>query len=256
MENGTRGMRALERGLAVLRAFSEQQCPQTVSNLARATELDRAVTRRVLATLEGLGYVQNRGGKFALRAKVLELGYSYLTSDPLAQVCREHLVEFSRTVNESCSAGVLEHHRVVYVATAQVRRIAGPSLTVGTSHVPYLTSVGRVLLASCDDQMLADYLAAEQLVAATDRTTTDTAELKDIITDVRENGWSLVDQELEGGVIGLAVPVCAPTGEVPVAINVTTHSTRVSAERAQDELLPQLREGRDNIERDLTYALT
>jgi IclR family pca regulon transcriptional regulator len=81
-EQSAPSMRALVRGLAVIKFFTGLEEPATISDISRGTGFDRAVVRRILSTLETLGYVDRKGTEFALNPSVLELGYSYLSSDP------------------------------------------------------------------------------------------------------------------------------------------------------------------------------
>src|SRR5919199_598179 len=77
---GAHFVQSLERGLAVIRAFSAERPQLTLSEVARATGLDRAAARRFLLTLADLGYVHSDGRSFMLAPRVLELGYAYLSS--------------------------------------------------------------------------------------------------------------------------------------------------------------------------------
>src|SRR5581483_11456974 len=100
-------VRSLERGLAVIRAFDAEHPALTLSEVARATGLTRAAARRFLHTLVELGYVRNNGRLFALRPRVLELGYAYLSSLGLPEIALPHLETLVTTVHESSSVSVL-----------------------------------------------------------------------------------------------------------------------------------------------------
>lgn len=245
------GVRALERGLAVIRSFSDKDRPLTMAEVARESGLDRAVVRRILGSLERLGYLSVQDGRFALRARVLELGYSYLSSDPLPRIAAEHLRPFADRIGESCSAGVLENDTVIYIARAEVRRISGPTLAVGTAIAPYLSTIGRVLLAELDDGGLEQYLRTAALRPLTDRTITDPEVLRAELHRVREQQYCVIDQELELGVLAAAVPIRYRSGRLAMAINVTSHTSRASVPSVTDELLPALRTVQQAMQVDL-----
>ena len=126
-------VQSLERGLAVLRAFSSAEPELTLSDVARRTALSRATARRLLLTLLELGYVATDGRVFKLRPRVLDLGYAYLSSLAVADLAVPTMEDLSRRFRESSSAAVLDGTEIVYVARVAVNRIMSISLAVGLS---------------------------------------------------------------------------------------------------------------------------
>lgn len=255
-ENGgaAPGMRALERGLTVLRYFTGHDTALSISEIARGTGFDRAVVRRVVGTLAALGYVGHRGGGYVLLPSVLELGYAYLSSDPLPQLVQPRLDDLSAQTNESSSFGVLHSQRVIYLARAQIKRITGTGLAVGSVMEPHLTSIGRTLLAYQNEADTEAHLTSIVLEPLTSRTTTSVDELRRVLTEVRENEYCLIDSELEEGLVALAVPIRGGAGNVLGAVNLTTHTTRLSADDLKHTMLADLRTCASVIEADIRHA--
>ncbi len=156
-------VQSLARGLAVIRAFGPDRDRLTLSDVAKATGLDKSVTRRLLVTLSRLGYVASDGRKFSLRPRVLELGYGYMSDLGLAALALPHLDQLTARLRESSSVAVLDGHQIVYVARAQARRIMTETVSVGTRLPAYATSTGRVLLAALPRQEREHYLAHASL---------------------------------------------------------------------------------------------
>lgn len=233
-------VQSLERGLAVIRAFDADHPELTLSDVARATGLTRAAARRFLHTLVQLGYVRSDGRLFALRPRVLELGYSYLSSLSLPEVALPHMERLVEKVHESSSLSVLDGDEVVYVARVPTKRIMTVAISVGTRFPAYATSMGRVLLAHSDPEWLTTYLAGVKMQPLTRQTVTDPKKMWALLERVRTQGYCLVDQELEEGLRSIAVPVRDKTGEVVAAMNVSAHISRGSAEAIRKELLPAL----------------
>lgn len=248
---GTHFVQSLERGLAVVRAFSAERPSLTLSEVARETELTRAAARRFLLTLVDLGYVRTNGRLFTLTPKVLELGYAYVASAGLPDVAQPHLEDLSARVRESASASVLEGDDVLYVARVATSRIMAVAITVGTRFPASATSMGRVLLAGHDAAELTAYLERVELKPLTRFTITDPGELRSEIARVREQGYAIVDQELEEGLRSLAVPIRDDAGRVIAAVNVSAHANRSSIEDVRRDLLPALLETASRIESDL-----
>lgn len=242
-------VQSLDRGLAVIRALSEAE-PLTVSEVARETDLTRATARRFLLTLQQLGYARVDGGRFSLTARVLELGYAYLSSLSLPQVAQPHLVRLVERVHESSSLSVLDGPDVVYVARVPTQRIMTVTISVGTRFPAYATSMGRVLLAALEPAELDAILEAAELRPITAGTVTSATELRAVLERVARQGWALVDQELENGLRSIAVPIRGAGGTVVAAVNVSTHATRTSLDVMRRVLLPALQDAAAAIERD------
>lgn len=256
-EDATRGahyVQSLERGLAVITAFGARTPELTLSDVARETGLTRAAARRFLLTLVDLGYVRTDGKRFSLTARVLELGYSYLSSMTLPEVAQPHLEQLSGQVHESSSVSVLDGPDIVYVARVAASRIMTVTINVGTRFPAYATSMGHVLLAGLPADELDRYLKQTPLEQFTDYTLADPEALRSELEKVRSQGYSIVDQELEAGVRSLAVPVRGADGAVVAAVNISTHASRRSVDEIRTELVPPLQAAARGIERDLSAA--
>ncbi len=233
-------VQSLARGLSVIEAMGQSGGPLTLSATASATGLSRAAARRLLLTLGDLGYVRVDGRQFSLTPRVLRLGYSFLSSLPLAQVVVPHLERLVEEIHESSSVSVLDGEEIVYVARVPTKRIIAVNLSVGTRLPAYVTSMGRVLLAALSECELDAYLGRTRLVARTGRTVTDPAELRRVLLGVAQKGYALVDQEFEEGLRSVAVPLHDRHGRVLAAMNVSGHASHVSRTQLQKEILPRL----------------
>ncbi|XKF89806.1 helix-turn-helix domain-containing protein [Microbacterium lacus] len=233
-------VQSLARGLSVIRAFDAEHPELTLSDVARRADITRATARRSLLTLESLGYVASDARAFRLTPRVLELGFSYLSSLSLPEIVQPHLEILSREVDESVSAAVLDGTDIVYIARVPTRRIMSVRITIGTRFPAYATSMGRVLLAGMTDATADAVVAASDLRPLTERTLVDPGELREEIRRVREQGWSLVDGELEPGLRSIASPLHSRDGRVIAALNVSTSATRDSVEHLLQAYLPPL----------------
>ena len=177
-----------------------------------------------------------------LRPKVLSLGYAYLSSIPIVTLAQPVLDALSENLHESSSMAVLEADEIVYVARSKTtRRLMSVDLNVGSRLPAYCTSLGRVLLAGLPQEELKQYLARVQPVRFTPRTVTSRERLRAIIEATREEGYSVVDEELEIGLRSIAVPIIDPRGRVSAAINASTQASRVPLQEFQHTFLPALR---------------
>lgn len=239
-ERNAEFVQSLERGLAVLTAFSDENPKLTLADAAKLTGLSRATARRILHTLEALHYVRSTGRLYELTPKVLDIGYAYLSSLQLGEIALPYMESLSDRIHESVSAAVLDGFDIVYVARVPTRKIMRLSLALGSRLPAVNTSMGRVLLANLGDTEREAFVQHVQLEAHTDRTTMDRASLLDQLTAIRTQGWALVDQELEEGLRSIAAPLCDRTGRVVAALNVGTQAGLVSLKELRSELLPEL----------------
>ena len=244
-------VQSLERGLSVIRAFDEDHSELTLSEVARITALTRAAARRFLHTLVELGYMRTDGRRFALRPKILELGYAYLSSLSLPEMAMPHLEQLVEKVHESSSVSVLDGDEVVYVARVPTKRIMTVAISVGTRFPAFATSMGRVLLAGQSDDWLDGYFASTELRPLTSHTIAEPARLRRELNTIRSQGWALVDQELEEGLRSLAAPIRDSDNRIVAAVNVSTHASRRTLDGLRNDLLPPLLETARLIEEDL-----
>jgi IclR family pca regulon transcriptional regulator len=236
-------MTSLARGLAVVRAFSDQRRSLTIAQISNKTGIPRAAVRRCLYTLKQLGYADSEANNFFLKPKILSLGYSYLSSTPLAVSAQPVLNHISRTLNESCSLAVLDDNEVLYVARSATSRIMSVSLNTGSRLPAYCTSLGRVMLANLDEETVDAYLEEVKLRAYTECTVVSQERLKEILAAIREADFAIVEEELEVGLRSIAVPVRGASGAVYAALNIGAQATRVSARQLEEDFLPVLRQG-------------
>jgi IclR family pca regulon transcriptional regulator len=248
--DGSTYVQSLARGLAVIRAFGADRPRLSLSDVARATDLTRASARRFLLTLESEGYVRLRDGLFELTPRVLELGFSYLSAQSLPEVAQPHLEALSHAVGESSSASILDGWDIVYIARVPTRRIMSVGITIGTRFPAYVTSMGRVLLASLSAAELETFFEGFRGEAFTARTVTEPGALRAELDRVADQGWSLVDGELETGLRALAVPVTRGYATV-AAINVSMPATDEDAGIQASRLLPDLLTAASAISADL-----
>ena len=240
-------MLSLARGLSVLRAFTKGESSLSVTEAARLSGLSRAVVRRCLYTLTKLGYATRADGGYELTPQVLTLGFAYLRSAPLAGYAQPVLERVSGQLHEACSLSVLDQADIVYVARAATQRILSIGLFVGSRLPAYCTSMGRVLLAGMPSAELSGYLDKVTLVPHTKHTIVSRTALLTELRRVRNNGYALVDQELELGLRSIAVPVRKPDGTVVAAINSGVQTSRVDRRAMVRDFLPVIQSAAEEI---------
>jgi IclR family pca regulon transcriptional regulator len=248
---GPRFLQSLDRGLAVLHALGSARGGLTLSEAAAATGLARATARRALLTLVQLGFVAEAGRRFVMQPHVLDLGYARLSGRSFEEIARPHIADLVDRVQDSASMAVLDGTDIRYVVRVPTVRIMRVAITLGTRFPAYATSMGRVLLAGLPVDGARQILAATDLRALSPYTRTEPADLLAAIAAAREDGYALVDQELEEGLRSLAVPIHDRSGQVVAAVNVASHAGRGTLAQTLHRLLPPLRATAAAIEEEL-----
>ena len=243
---------SLDRGLRVLQTFSREHAQLTLSEVAALTELSPATARRSLHTLEVLGYVGRSGRRFLLRPKVLSISSGYLSAINAEMVLQPFLQDLVNEVGGSSSVTILDDLQIVYLAHASANRAIRLTAGVAARYPAYATSMGRVLLAFQPDWVVDAYFARATLRKLTEQTETNSGELRRILQDTREKGYTSIQDELDYGIVSVALPIFSPDGTIVAAANCADVTTRYSKKEIVAKRLPALRQAVRRIEGMLT----
>ena len=241
---------SLARGLDVLRCFDESHRAMSLAEVAAATGLARPTARRLLLTLEELGYVRSVAAAFSLTPKVITLGTAYVASLGLWDIARPHLEALVSQTGESSSMAQLDGSDIVYVARVSVPKIIALRVDIGTLFPAPQTSQGKVLLAALSPEELDATLLIPSRAGLPRYIGKTRESLDEELTRVRARGWAVADEELAPGVRSIAVPVRDGTGTVRAAMNVTVHAAETSSEKLLEEHLPKLIRAAGNVSAD------
>jgi IclR family transcriptional regulator, pca regulon regulatory protein len=248
---------AIARGLDVIRAFKSGQPVMSLASVAAASALPRPTARRILLTLEQLGYVRQAGGQpglspggYELTPRVLDLGMSYVLSRGLWEIARPHMEALVARTRESTSIAQLDGSDIVYVARVAVPKIVTLSVTIGTRFPALQTSLGKVLLAALPLAEAERVIAEPSRSGIAPRWQPDAAERAAVLREVRARGWALTDEQLAPGIRSVAVPLRDGDGRVIAALNVNAHAAETPLDVLTGQHLPLLLQAAGSISAD------
>jgi IclR family pca regulon transcriptional regulator len=247
----TANVKSFARGLQVIKTIAQKQVPLTITEVADCTGLTRAGARRLLLTLQESGYARLDGRHFSLTPRIMELGSSYSSLDPVWSVTERHIRELVDDINETVSAGMLDDLDVVYVLRQRTARPLHFDIRTGSRLPAHITSIGRVLLADLHPRQLERYFQRAVIERYTTMTITEPKKLRAEIEAAREKGYALVRGEVDEGVCGVAVPLRERSGRVIAAIGVGLASARTSEREIIGRILPRMRATVDSINRQM-----
>lgn len=247
----------LAKGLAVIQAFNDEARALTLAEAAARTGLTRAAARRILMTLEDLGFAARHGERhFVLTPKVLSLGYAYLSSMPLWTFAEPVLESLVEELGETCSIAALDGTELVYVLRIPVHRILSQGVTIGSRLPLHCHSAGRVLLSGLTPVQLDSYFAQAQLKPFTEHTVTDPQQLRRLVAEAGRKGYAWVLGEMEEHIGGLSVPIFQPDGAVLAALNVSVNRKNITEASAVKTLLPKVRRAAERLNASLAVRQT
>lgn len=215
---------SLARGLALVQLFDADHTHLTLDEAAVGSGISRSAVWRLLRTLTVAGYVRFDGQHYSLTPRLLDLGYVQQSRLTLAEVARPHCDRLSRELRKPVSLAVMDGVDIVFLQRSGRRRIMSVALSVGSRLPAHSTAIGRAVLAWLPDEEIDDYLRTVPLLEKTSHSVTSAETLRNHLLEVRSNGWSIVEQELEEGLSAIAVPVRGRDGTVVAAINTTTQT--------------------------------
>lgn len=224
----------------VLHAFDLDHREMTLSEVAERIDMTRAGARRYLLTLIYLGYVAQDGRLFRLTPKVLDLGFSYLSTLSVVDIAQPHLNRIARETNETTAIAVLDNKEVVHLARARVQRELAPVVTIGRRFSALYNSTGRVLIAHMPEAAITDFIDSSDLTGPTPHSITSKPKLLAELRRIREQGYAIVDQESEPGLRSIAVPIYDRRKAVVAALNVITSVAAVPSDELISRILPVL----------------
>ena len=245
---------AIARGLDVIRAFRPGQPVMSLAGVAAASSLPRPTARRILLTLEQLGYVRQVESGYELTPRVLDLGMSYVLSRGLWEIARPHMEALVARTRESSSIAQLDGSDIVYVARVAVPKIVALAVTIGTRFPAMPTSLGKVLLAALPLEEAERVLAEPSRSGITPPWRPEAAERAAALREVRARGWALTDEQLAPGIRSVAVPLRDGEGRVIAALNVNSHAAETPLDVLLGRHLPLLIQAAGAISADWAAA--
>ena len=245
------GMAGLAKGLSIIEAFGKSYDFMTVASAAEFANISRASARRCLLTLTDLGYLIRYGSQFRPTPRMLRLGAAYSGSASLPQLAQVHLDNARDALQESISLAIFEGDHSVFIARAEAARIVTSIGSIGQRLPAYASATGRVLLAALTDKELAAYFKRTDLAALTPSTITTPKKLKSSIKIIREAKLAISDEELEEGLISMAVAVESHDSRIVAAMSISASKARISLDQLLTNYSPKLIEHANALSRTL-----
>lgn len=235
---------ALAKGLRILSLFDEQRPSWRVTDLAAAAGLPMPTVYRVVMTLTSEGYLDHLpNGDYRPGVRTLTLGTAALRSLDLVGIATPRLQQLGDATGETVNLAVLTGDRVLYLVRLRNSDLVTANIQVGSTLPAVTTSIGKLLLAHLDEADLRERITEESFAAQHGpNAKVSLEELHDELVQIREQGWSMQDEELAYGLRSVAGPIVQPDGRVVAGVNLALQARDWSTQRIVRELRPQVLE--------------
>lgn len=229
-------IRAVERAIALLRAFSPAAPALGVTDLARKLNLHKSTVHRLLATLGREGFVLQDAvtGRYRLGLPLLELGSLVITNMELRQMARPFIEEAHRACGETVHLAILDEGEVVYIDKIESTRQVRMYSQVGRRAPAHCTGLGKILLAALPAAVFDQVIQRRGLRAYTARTLTSPDAVRDHLAHVRQRGYAVDVGEHEELIRCAAAPVFDHTGHVVAAVSIAAVGVDVESTRFKE----------------------
>ena len=217
-EAGTR-LSSVTSALRLLKVFSAEQPELGISELARRMGLAKSTVHRLASSLAAEGFLEQNpdDGRYRLGLSLFTLGTQVRRRMDVTHEAKPHLDVLRDQTGETVHLAVLDGSNIVYLFNIESRQAIRMHSYLGVHMPAFCTSEGRALLAFSAPAVVARVLG-EDLVARTGRTVTDPKQLRDILDQVRNEGYALDDEESEDGMRSIAAPIFDASGAVVAAV--------------------------------------
>ena len=237
-------VQSIEKGLRVLYAFGSEHRALGLTDIATATGFDMSTAQRFVHTWQRLGYLKRdpHARRYTLAAKLLDFSFMYLRSSGLVEIAMPHLVALGNTCEENINLMELDAADVLYIFRLPRKEIRYSAGVVGARVPAFCTSAGRAILAHLPQEDARGIIQSCDLTPQTPHTQTDRREIFERLAEVKQRGYSIVDQEVLVGEISVAAPILDYAGTPIAAVSIPVSKTRWSVKSVQKTLAPHVLE--------------
>ncbi|MFH1634414.1 MAG: IclR family transcriptional regulator [Chloroflexota bacterium] len=233
----------LVRGLNILTLFNREKSTLSLKEIVDLSGLNKTTAFRLVSTLKEAGYLMRDFDTKRYRPgiKVLQLGFTAITSIDFRPVAHPYLEQLSQQVDETVSMSILDGMEIVYVDRVRNQQIMGVVLGLGSRLPAHCASMGKTMLAYLPPEELKHRLENANLKGHTPKSLSTRQALNAELTLIRQQGYAINDEELEIGLRSVAAPIWDHSKRVVAAINIAGTAARTPMERMKGELAQAVR---------------
>lgn len=207
-EGSGRELKVLKRGFEIMELIS-QDPGLTLTEIAEKLDLPMSTVHIYLQTLEQSGYLVNTGSGYDVSFRFLTIGGLRRNRSHLYQAASGPMAELSDDIDDVFNVALATEERGQRVLIYKIEGEKSPFADVPVGHMTNLhwVSHGKALLSKFSDEEIDQIVDRHGLPRATQNTITSRDELAAELETIRDQGYSLEDEERVEGIRAVAVPV-------------------------------------------------
>ena len=232
---------ALNRGIALLRCFTETSRTLTSTELSRLTDVPRPTVARLAATLVAQGLLQQEpeGDRYRLGPGVVSLARIFLAGLDVRGVARPHMQALAESAGGSVYLAVHDGLDMVLIEACRPRTtMLTPRLDVGSRTPLANSALGRAYLWALPAADREQLIASLRLARGSDWDGLEPGLLQ-ALRDADRHGYTLSAGEFHREISSVSVPLVGPDGEV-MALNCGTATFLYTEDHLRRVVAPQL----------------
>jgi DNA-binding IclR family transcriptional regulator len=254
-ERATYQIRALDRGLDILEAFTLATPELTIGEIGERAGLPKPTVVRLLSVLAERGYVERVPGaeRYRLGVRTLEVGSVYLQSTSLEEEARPIMRRLADATRQTANLGILDRGQVVHVEVVAPDRPVRFWASIGKREDAYVSGLGKVLLTTLAGEAREAYLQQPR-TAITPNTVTDAEALRAELEGIAARGYAIDDEESNPGVVCIAAPIRAGSGRIEAAVSISGLRAEFAGEETMARLIGLVQDAAAEISARLGWS--
>lgn len=242
------GLSSIERTFEIVEQIRQKESVG-VTELAEDLNLAKSTIHSYLASLNNAGYVVNEGGSYRLSLRFLEQGGAVRHRSKLYQVAKHEVDQLAHETGEVANLGIEENGLRVLLYKSAERDAIHDNAPIGEFTEMHWTALGKAILAHLPKERVNNIIDMHALTRANEHTITSRDQLFEELENVREQGYSVEDQERRHGVLTVGAPIFDRTSDTVIAsISVSGPKARLQGNTSIEELADQVKSAANVVE--------
>jgi DNA-binding IclR family transcriptional regulator len=239
--------RTIRKATKVLDLFSLERPEWGVNEVARALGFPKSTTSELMSSLAEQRLLSRTvKGRYRLGWRLFELSQTLLDTTEFRVEARRVMEELVRRWRETVHLAVLDGVQAVYIEKLQPTPAVKIKISRTGARLPaHCSGVGKVLLAHCEWEYVAELLKDQGLPALTGNTITNFDVLAEELEQVREQGYAYDEEETSVGLCCVAAPIYDSGGKVVASISLSVPAYRLHPKK--DEYTAAILDAADRI---------
>jgi len=225
-------VKSVDRALNILEVVSQSKEPLGVTELSNKMDLNKSTVYRMLNTLQYRGYIaqDNENDKYTTGLKLFELGSLVINELDLRKTSISYLEDLMKLTGETVHLGILDDGEVIYIEKVESSETIRMHSKIGKRVYAHNTSLGKILLAYSDEEVMENILNNKGLPKTTENTIIKQNKFKKHLQQVKEQGYAVDNEESEKGINCIAGPIFDHKGEITAAFSISVPKIRLNVD--------------------------